>query len=204
MILYLKEVILMKSNFPTILKEERLKNNLTQQKIAELVTALFDNEIEVSRVSVNRYEKGTRVPDFDILCALSTVLDVDLDYLLGKSNFKYVEMPLSVLGSFNENLKSYITKDDKESNEMIFYILDMVSLAFSTHNKKELTLVRNLLDTSITAYLELSHNRNIQYVKDGKCDLSSSERDELKSLIVKDFSKSLDKIDHHFNSNDDK
>ncbi len=186
--------------FPKRLKQERKYNELTQEKLAEMISKYTNTN--VSRTSIARYENGTRTPDYDILVALSDVLDVDLDYLLGKSELKNYDMPLSQIDSFSETLKNYIIKDDKESNAMIHNTLDLLNLIFRDCEKKDLTLVSDLFNIVITAHLDLRRNRNIQYVRGGKEGLSSFEREEFKSLVVKDFSKMLDKIDAHYNSND--
>jgi transcriptional regulator with XRE-family HTH domain len=58
------------------LKELRLKNNLTQQELGNL--------INVTKVSVCCYEKGTRTPNIETLEDLCNVLNVNTDYLLGR------------------------------------------------------------------------------------------------------------------------
>lgn len=57
------------------LKELRISNGLTQRELGE--------RVNVTKVSICCYENGTRTPTLDTLTKLGTVLDVDVDYLLG-------------------------------------------------------------------------------------------------------------------------
>lgn len=60
------------------IKQLRLKNNLTQSALGKM--------INVTKVSICGYEKGTRYPSLDTLMDLSEVFKVDIDYLLGADN----------------------------------------------------------------------------------------------------------------------
>lgn len=65
--------------FSKRLKELRLKNNLTQKELGNL--------INTSKVSVCFYEKGNRMPSIDTLIDLANVFKVDLDYLVGTDTY---------------------------------------------------------------------------------------------------------------------
>lgn len=58
------------------LKELRTKNNYTQQELGNLVN--------ITKVSICCYEKGTRTPNIETLEDLSNILKVSTDYLLGR------------------------------------------------------------------------------------------------------------------------
>ena len=60
------------------LKELRLNFGCTQKQIADA--------INVSPVSVQRFEYGTVRPSIDTLVALADYFDVSLDYLVGRSD----------------------------------------------------------------------------------------------------------------------
>ena len=68
------------SKFKDILKELRLKDNLTQQELA--------SGLGISFSSVSMYERGQREPNFETLELIADYFNVDMDYLLGKSSIK--------------------------------------------------------------------------------------------------------------------
>lgn len=68
------------SLFPKRLKELRQSKELSQQKLADI--------LKTSKSSINMYERGEREPGFEMLEAIADFFNVDLDYLLGKSNIE--------------------------------------------------------------------------------------------------------------------
>ena len=60
------------------LKELRLSRELTQEEFAK--------RIGISRSAVGMYEKGKREPDFETLELFADFFNVDMNYLLGKSD----------------------------------------------------------------------------------------------------------------------
>lgn len=64
---------------------ERLKQ-LRQE--ADLSQAEFAKQIGTSKSSVNMYERGEREPGIDTLEAIADYFNVDMDYLLGKSDHR--------------------------------------------------------------------------------------------------------------------
>lgn len=68
----------MSSTIPDRLKTLRLKTGRTQKQIADAVN--------VSSVSIQRFEYGTVRPSLDTIIALADYFDVSLDYLVGRSD----------------------------------------------------------------------------------------------------------------------
>lgn len=64
----------MKTN--EVLKEIRIKNNLTQDEMAK--------KLYVTRQAVSRWENGETVPNIETLKQISTVFNVSINTLLGK------------------------------------------------------------------------------------------------------------------------
>lgn len=60
------------------LKSLRLSNNLTLEQAGA--------KFNVTKQTVSYWEKGERVPSFDVATALAEYYDVSLDYLAGLSN----------------------------------------------------------------------------------------------------------------------
>lgn len=79
----------MKSSFPERLKLLREKAGWTQEELAE--------KIKVSDATINRYEKGTRRPDMDILELFADIFGVSVDYLLGRTTYQQPSPTRSVV-----------------------------------------------------------------------------------------------------------
>ena len=65
------------ANFGSILKDLRTSRGITQGELATM--------LEVSRSTVGMYETGGREPDFETMEAIADIFNVDLDYLMGRS-----------------------------------------------------------------------------------------------------------------------
>ena len=57
------------------ISKARAKANMTQEQLAE--------ELNISRISVARYESGEMAPKLQNVVAIALALDVSVDYLLG-------------------------------------------------------------------------------------------------------------------------
>ena len=64
-------------NFQNVFKKLRLASNLTQLEAAE--------KLGISRSTIGMYETGAREPDYVTLEAIADFFNVDIDYLLGRS-----------------------------------------------------------------------------------------------------------------------
>lgn len=62
---------------------ERLRQLRTSKDLSQ---AEFAKQINISKSSVNMYERGEREPNFKILEIIADYFNVDMDYLLGKSD----------------------------------------------------------------------------------------------------------------------
>lgn len=70
-----------------------------------LSQAEFASQIKISKSSVNMYERGEREPNFSILEKIADYFNVDMDYLLGKSdvtNRSQAQFTLSGKPSFRD------------------------------------------------------------------------------------------------------
>ena len=66
------------SKFSERFRELRNARGLSQQKLAD--------NLNTSKSSVNMYERGDREPGLEMLETIADYFNVDMDYLLGKSN----------------------------------------------------------------------------------------------------------------------
>ena len=65
-------------NFHNIFKQLRMASGLTQVEMAE--------KLGISRSTIGMYETGAREPDFEILELIADLFNVDIDYLLGRTD----------------------------------------------------------------------------------------------------------------------
>ncbi len=65
------------ANFGSILKNLRISRNITQGELAA--------KLGISRSAVGMYETGGREPDFEMMEAIADIFNVDMDYLMGRS-----------------------------------------------------------------------------------------------------------------------
>lgn len=63
--------------FAEMLKLLRVKRGITQEQLASM--------LEVSRSTIGMYETGSREPDFETSEAIADIFNVDMDYLMGRS-----------------------------------------------------------------------------------------------------------------------
>ena len=66
------------AHFDKILKLLRNEKNMSQQELADA--------LGISKSSINMYERGERQPNFEVLEAIADFFNVDIDYLLGRTN----------------------------------------------------------------------------------------------------------------------
>lgn len=65
-------------DFPNVLKTLRLRDNLTQEDLSKLLL--------ISKSAISMYENGNREPDFETLEKIADFFNVDMNYLLGRTN----------------------------------------------------------------------------------------------------------------------
>jgi len=106
--------------FPYIIKELRLKNNFTQQEVAE--------RIGITRPAYTAYELGKREPDFNTLRILADLFGVSTDFLLGRSPQKSY--------SKNGTLVAEVI-DDTFADEDVKEILSFIDYLKNKSDKKK-------------------------------------------------------------------
>ena len=66
------------SSFNTVLKSLRTAKGMTQDELAK--------SLKISRSTVGMYENGSREPDYEMLELIADYFNVDINYLLGRTN----------------------------------------------------------------------------------------------------------------------
>lgn len=66
------------ADFANTLKTLRTNHSLSQTALAE--------QLGISKSAVSMYEQGRREPDFNVLRKIADIFQVEIDYLLGRSD----------------------------------------------------------------------------------------------------------------------
>ena len=61
------------------LREMRMKRGFTQQRLADI--------LDIALRSYQCYETGTRTPNYTLLIKIADILDISIDYLLGRDEW---------------------------------------------------------------------------------------------------------------------
>lgn len=88
-------------NFQNIFKRLRISAGLTQVEMAE--------KLKISRSTIGMYETGAREPDFETLEKIADFFNVDIDYLLGRTD-KTTLLP-ETIGQYSSNLNKRDERD---------------------------------------------------------------------------------------------
>lgn len=165
------------------IKELREFNKLTQAELAE--------KLGLSRPAITKYERGERIPDFYTILSLSDIFCVDVDYLVGKTNFKnFEERELSELKdllydsyktkiisqtgimsylseTIHMTLNDSIANDNYEMLKSIYIFYDLIESLFYTL-KRNLRFKENNTSTNedFSNYTEENTKEIIQQIKD--------------------------------------
>ncbi len=65
-------------NFQNVLKTLRKSRGLTQDELSKI--------LKISRSTIGMYENGSREPDYEMLETIADYFNVDIDYLIGRTN----------------------------------------------------------------------------------------------------------------------
>lgn len=95
------------AEFSERLKQLRIAIGYSQQKLADL--------LDVSKSTINMYERGERKPGIDLLEAIADCFNVDMDYLSGKSNIPRktligTEQPPANIDAYNPAERNLIVR----------------------------------------------------------------------------------------------
>lgn len=129
-----------KISFAMRLKKLREQKKLNQTELANL--------LEVSNGSISKWERGDRQPDYETLEKIADIFNVTIDYLLGRSDFKYKSDDSQMSFSTPQEALSFILKQeivadfggydlenmsDDEIMEMADDIADMLKIISRKH-----------------------------------------------------------------------
>lgn len=107
--------------FKDIFKRLRIEKGMSQDQLSKA--------IGVSRSAIGMYEQGKREPDFETLEVIADFFNVNMDYLLGRSNIqtpqlkKQIKDYVMVFDDVEIELLEALRKSDDTTKEMIQRIL---------------------------------------------------------------------------------
>ncbi|GIO09702.1 hypothetical protein J31TS6_57300 [Brevibacillus reuszeri] len=116
------------------IKDLRLKKNLKQDEIAEM--------LGMKRSNFSSYETGRTIPPSNILSELATILGTSTDYLLGKTS-----NPLPIYFDINDSIRYFlklITSDHPSSSKIqsdLWDSLDRMSTKHSQYNTIKINML---------------------------------------------------------------
>ena len=117
-------------NFQNVFKSLRTSGGYTQQEIAD--------KLNISRSTIGMYETGAREPDYDTLELIADFFNVDIDYLLGRTD-KTTTLPESIY---------YLNDDARELAEFMFKNPEYKVLFDASRKvkKEDIEFVKQMLD----------------------------------------------------------
>lgn len=98
-------------NFGDRLRSLRQSKDLSQSEFAK--------QIRISKSAVNMYERGEREPNFETLEKIADYFNVDLDYLLGKTDCKNRNQ---IVFQVNEKTPPSLNDKEQQGNRNIIRI----------------------------------------------------------------------------------
>lgn len=121
-------------NFQSVLKSLRKSHGLTQDELSKI--------LKVSRSAIGMYENGSREPDYETLEIIADFFNVDIDYLLGRTN-KTTMIPES------SEVPSYFINEDAQELAQFLYDNPEYKVLFDTTRKvkkEDIEFVKQMID----------------------------------------------------------
>lgn len=178
--------------------KEVFMNRLTELRKEKGVTRqIAADNLEISRASLEYYEKGLRNPDICVLARIAEYYNVSTDYLLGRSDVQTIdpdkraaseitglsEECINILMSNNSKTETHFSSlisqfvialyNNKFNLEFIFSLFDLL-LPNSQYKTTDTEFERLLGISQQYGYIVLSHEETIDYHKKRLQELVSS------------------------------
>lgn len=117
-------------NFQNVFKSLRIAGGYTQQEMAD--------KLNISRSTIGMYETGAREPDYNTLELIADFFNVDIDYLLGRTD-KTTSLPESIY---------YLNDDSRELAEFMFQNPEYKVLFDASRKvkKEDIEFVKQMID----------------------------------------------------------
>jgi transcriptional regulator with XRE-family HTH domain len=116
-------------NLGQLLVELRREKGIYQKELATY--------LEVSTGTISNYEKGVHNPDLDALCKIADFYDISLDYMLGRTQYRYSLDTLNKHLAKDLTVSTFMNTVLEFSEQNISSLLDYVELLSLREGKKE-------------------------------------------------------------------
>lgn len=119
-------------DFKNVFKRLRTSSGYTQAEMAE--------KLGIAKSTISMYENGNREPDFETLEIIADFFNVDIDYLLGRTN-KTTLLP-ETIGSY------YVNDDAREMAQFMFENPEYKVLFDASRKvkKEDINFVKEMID----------------------------------------------------------
>jgi len=107
------------TTFARRLKDLRESKNISQQELAD--------DLKVAKSTISMYEQGKRQPNFELQEALADYFNVDIDYLVGRSDRTTVVTPAIDNQPKRRYLMDKIAKATPEQLEKLDKLWNIIS-----------------------------------------------------------------------------
>lgn len=128
----------MNNNIGNNIRKLRIEKKFTQQELA--------NKSSISLSALNKYERGERIPKIDTIEKLATALNVQIDYILGHSNFKRFDS--QIMQNDIVDLIQLTDNTDEDFSKLTRNIVDTMYLTINnfvrTKDIETLTIIHDL------------------------------------------------------------
>lgn len=148
--------------FGDILKELRIDKHLTQEQLSQ--------ELDVSRQLISKWESHQSTPAPEMLVYIADYFNVSTDYLIGRSNFRYVEV---------------------ENTELENQIMEKIKMLSEVNQVNVLNIINAMTNTNVDSRLKQLENDEIANIK---CDMSVPLNKENFENIKKEIDEVVDDI----------
>lgn len=179
-------------------------NMATNETFADRLTKLRENtgkkrqevadELEISRASLEYYEKGKRKPDIEVLAKVAKYYGVSTDYLLG----------LSVVPSTDKDIQfvcDYTGLSESAVNMLAKLNLEWDVSDYDTINAQHLVnaFVNGFIEDGILSYLSLYSNRILLNLTEQKAyyTLTIDYYKEHGTLDIQEVKKQIEKFEYN-------
>ena len=111
----------MDNNIGNNIRKLRTERNLTQRELSD--------KSKISLSAINKYERGDRIPKFETIEKLSDALNVQIDYILGRSKLKRMYSQI-----MQDDVSILINKTDNGNKEISKLTSGIVDIMYLTIN----------------------------------------------------------------------
>jgi Zn-dependent peptidase ImmA (M78 family)/DNA-binding XRE family transcriptional regulator len=128
----------MKSNIANRIKSARLMSGLSLQEVADV--------IGISKQAINKYEKGTAVPESSKLISLARLFNVNVDYFFRNYSVNIEDVSFRKKAAFGSKKQKALKEEIKQILENYLWIEGLLGIDYDFENEISNVIVNNVHD----------------------------------------------------------